>query len=312
MHPVVEETAKQIKELKIQGAKRIAERAVAAIYALLLDEPKDVEKEVVDAVKVLVKTRPTEPALRDAMAFVLRELRKGKDLPPPERIRQLKRSLENYAEHMKEVDAAIGRIGARLIEDGYTVITHCHSSTLMRVFEEASKEKKFTVIVTETRPRYQGKITAKELLGMGVDVMYIVDGAAHYFMKDVDLYMTGADVITADGRVINKIGTALMAVSAREMGVPYYVAASTYKFDPATILGYKEPIEERDPKEVIDPKELPGAKIRNPAFDVTPPRYITGIVSELGVLTPHAFVSTLSQQKHIDRALEEIIRLSFG
>ncbi len=315
VHPAVRETYEAIRKLKIQGAGRVAERAVAAIYTLLLSEnlsKEELIKEITEAVKLLVKSRPTEPALREAMAYVLREMKNRQDLPGEIFRRSLIKVLEDYARKREEIVERIAKIGSGLIEDGYTVITHCHSSTLMKVFEKASQEKEFRVIVTETRPLYQGKMTAKELLQMGVDVTYIVDSAAHYFMKEVDLYLTGADVITADARIINKVGTALIALSAREFGVPYYVVASTFKFDPATIMGFKEPIEERDPSEVIDPSELPGAVVRNPAFDVTPPHLVTGIVSEKGIFTPYTFVSILSSEKYIDAELEKIISLAFG
>ncbi len=318
VHPAISETAKAIKELKIQGARNIAERAVAAIYSMLLDEKeKGTEKEEIierikEAVGALAKSRPTEPALRSALAYVLREVTRLKDLPTGIFTDALIESLEKFAERMDETEKKIAEIGSGLIEDGYTIITHCHSSTLMGIFRKASEEKEFTVIVTETRPKYQGKKTAKELLEMGVKVVYIVDSAAYYFMKQADIYMTGADVITADARVINKVGTALIALAAHEFGVPFYVAASTYKFDPATVLGFSEPIEERDPAEVIDPKELKGAEIRNPAFDATPPNLVSGIISEKGVFSPYTFVSLLSSEKTIDPQLETIIKLAFN
>jgi len=312
----VEATARAIRELKIQGARNVAERAISAIYTMLLDlkelPKEELLKKILAAVEVLAKSRPTEPALREALAYVLRNVSELKELPEGVFREALLKALEDYAKKMDEIERKIAEIGSGLIEDGYTVITHCHSSTLMNVFREAAKEKEFRVIVTETRPLYQGKKTAKELLEMGVKVTYIVDAAAYYFMKEADLYMTGADVITADARVINKIGTALIALAAREFGVPYYVTASSYKFDPATILGFREPIEERDPREVIDPEELPGAEIRNPAFDATPPHLVSGIVSEKGVFSPYTFVSLLSSERGVDPALEKVIKLTFG
>jgi len=180
----------------------------------------------------------------------------------------------------------------------------------MAVFRRAKEEgKEFNVIVTETRPRYQGKITARELLDMGVHVIYVVDSAAYFFMRDADVYMTGSDAITSDGYVINKIGTALMALAADRFNVPYYVAASSLKFDPITIAGYSEPIEERDPSEVIDPHELPGADIRNPAFDATPPELVDGVITELGLFHPQTLPAILLSQKGLDAELEHTISL---
>ena len=315
VHPAIEETVKAIKELKIQGASNVAERALAAIYTMLADaegkSTEELKKMIVEAVEALAKSRPTEPALREALAFVLRTVKEKEDLPGDVFREAVMYAIDRYVDIREEVEKKIYSYGANLIDDGSTVITHCHSSTLMGVFREAAKEKEFTVIVTETRPKYQGKITARELLQMGVRVVYIVDSAAYYFMKDADLYMTGADVITADGRVINKIGTALIALAAHEFGAPYYVAASTYKFDPVTILGFREPIEERDPQEIIDPNELPGAEIKNPAFDATPPHLVTGIISELGVFNPFTFVAMVSSRKNVDPELEKVIKMAF-
>lgn len=311
MHPAFVETARAIKELRVQGARNVAERALAAIYTFLSDVKTDKKEEVLNQLRegiyLLASSRPTEPALREALAYVLREISSLKDLPTGVFKDALMKSIEGFVQKREEMERRIAEIGANIIDDGMKILTHCHSSTLMAVFRKAAENKSFEVYVTETRPKYQGLKTAKELLEMGIKVVYIVDSAAYYFMRDVDLYMTGADVITADGKVINKVGTALMSVAAHEFGVPHYVTASSLKFDPATILGMKEPIEERDPREIISPEKLPGAEIRNPAFDVTPPKYIAGIISEKGLLTPHAFVALLTKEKSVDPALEEII-----
>jgi ribose 1,5-bisphosphate isomerase len=305
----VKKTYEEIKALKIQGARNVAEAAVAAIYTLLFEEKSKniLMKEIKDSVKLLASSRPTEPALRAAMAFVLRKMMEHSDLPDEIFREALKNDLEKFGQQMDEIKERIGEIGSQIIEDGYTIITHCHSSTLMEVFRRAAQDKDFTVVVTETRPRYQGKLTARDLLEAGVKVVYVVDSAAHYYMKKADLYMTGADVVTADARIINKIGTALIALSAKHYGVPYYVAVSSLRFDPTTILGRREVIEERDPSEVIDPKELPGAEIKNPAFDTVTPDLITGIISELGVYSPYVFVSMLSQDQRINPDLERLL-----
>lgn len=305
----VKKTYEEIRSLKVQGARNVAERAVSAIYTLLFtDTPKEeLIKQIKESVKLLASSRPTEPALRSAMAYVLRKMMEHMDLPDDIFREALKHDLEKFGQHMDEIKERIGEIGSKLIEDGYTIITHCHSSTLMEVFRRAAQEKDFTVVVTETRPRYQGKLTARDLLEAGVKVVYVVDSAAHYYMKKADLYMTGADVVTADARIINKIGTALIALSAKHYGVPYYVAVSSLKFDPTTILGRREIIEERDPSEVIDPSELPGAVIKNPAFDTVTPDLISGIISELGVYSPYVFVSMLSQDRTIDPELEKLL-----
>jgi ribose 1,5-bisphosphate isomerase len=144
------------------------------------------------------------------------------------------------------------------------------------------------VYATESRPKLQGRITAKQLAERKVPVTYIVDSAMRYFMKDVDLVIVGADTIASNGAVINKIGTSQLALIAHERRVPFIVCAETYKFSPQTFHGSLVTIEERDPSEVLDRKEFPGVKVANPVFDATPAEYIDAIVTELGVIPPSA------------------------
>ncbi len=307
----VDKAVREIKALQVQGARNVARRAIQAIKELVLSRKwnkGDLVKAIQNAVVRLARSRPTEPAMRDALTYVLRgvaELRDREDFAEA-----LVGKLEMYEKELESMIRKIAEFGARKIPDGGTVITHCHSSELMAVFRRAREEgKEFTVIVTETRPRYQGKITARELLDMGVRVVYTVDAAAYYFMNKADVYMTGADAITSDGYVVNKIGTALIALAADRFNVPYYVAASSLKFDPVTMAGFSEPIEERDPREVIDPSEIPGAEIRNPAFDVTPPELVDGIITEMGIYHPQALAAVMVSEKKVDEKLEEVVAL---
>jgi translation initiation factor eIF-2B subunit alpha/methylthioribose-1-phosphate isomerase len=161
----------------------------------------------------------------------------------------------------------------------------------MRVAQE--KGRRFFVYVDETRPRLQGsRLTAWELLQAGIEHAIITDGAAGHFLGhgEIDLVLVGADRIAANGDTANKIGTYAKAVVAKENGVPFYVAAPTSTIDIGLASGAKIPIEERSPQEVlhldgqlIAPKESPA---RNPSFDVTPAKYITGIITERGILKP--------------------------
>ena len=156
------------------------------------------------------------------------------------------------------------------------VFTHCHSSTVTRLLAKAKADgKDFEVICTETRPAFQGRITAKELVDLGIETTFIVDSAARTFMKNVDIVVVGADAITSEGNVVNKIGTGGIAVIAREARVPFYVVSELLKFDPETLDGECEKIEQRNPAEVWS--EAPAKLVvQNPAFDVTPNRYIHG------------------------------------
>jgi ribose 1,5-bisphosphate isomerase len=145
----------------------------------------------------------------------------------------------------------IAEIGAKRIRDGMVVFTHCHSSTVTHLLRKASQDgKTFKVICTETRPVFQGRITAKEMVDLGVKTTFIVDSAARSFMKKADIVIVGADAITSEGNIINKIGTATIALLASEARVPFYVASELLKFNSATLSGEYETIEERSEDEV--------------------------------------------------------------
>ena len=162
------------------------------------------------------------------------------------------------------------------------VFTHCHSSTVTRLLAKAKADgKEFTVICTETRPAFQGRITAREMVGLDIQTMFIVDSAARSYMGDVDLVVVGADAITSEGNVVNKIGSSS-------------VVSELLKFDPETLYGEYEGIEQRNPSEVWN--EAPTKLfVRNPAFDVTPNRYINGIVCEEGIIAPQSIVETVNR-----------------
>ncbi len=184
-------------------------------------------------------------------------------------------------------------IGARRIRDGMLIFTHCHSSTVTRMIAKAKADgKSFSVICTETRPAFQGRITAREMVELGIQTMFIVDSAARSYMGDVDLVVVGADAITSEGNVVNKVGTSSIAVLANEARKPFYVVSELLKFDPETVYGAYERIEQRNPSEVWKdaPEKL---SVRNPAFDVTPSRYMHGLICEEGIIAPQSIVEVV-------------------
>ena len=223
--------------------------------------------------------------MRNALKHVLIRIKLHEDF---ETIKEYTQQVcRNYLIQLRNTVKLISEIGADLIEDGDVVLTHCHSKNVTEILKKAKRQgKDFKVIVTETRPKYQGIVTAKELSQAGINVIFCVDSAIGYVMKKVKKVLVGCDAILADGSVVNKIGTFPMAVMAKDFGVPVYVAGGTYKFDAETAFGKKEPIEQRDPKEVIDPKKLPGVEIINPAFDITPSHLIESLITERGVTRP--------------------------
>ena len=207
-----------------------------------------------------------------------------------------------YAREDVERCRAIGRAGKRLIKEGMKVLTHCNAGALatvdvgtvmapLRAAKEAGVE--FFVYASETRPYLQGsRLTAWELLNEGIEHAIIVDAAAGHLLQrgEVDLVLVGADRIAANGDTANKIGTYPKAVLAKAHGVPFYVAAPMSTVDWGARNGRAIPIEERSEDEVLTAAGVPvapkGSRARNFAFDVTPARYITGFVTDAGVLKP--------------------------
>ena len=289
---LLSETAASIKNMEIRGAGRIARAAVEALadYAknLNISDPETFKSEMQKAAGILIATRPTAVSLPNAVKSVMRALDSFGSVDEGGAA-VLARAAEFFelAEHASE---RIAEIGARHISDGDVLMTHCNSEAALGCILEAHRQgKDIEVYATEVRPRGQGLLTIKTLNDAGIRTNYIVDSAVRYFINDVDLVFVGADAIAANGAVVNKIGTAQIALAAHEARTNVIVAAETYKFAPRTILGELIEIEERDPAEVL-PREvaekLPFVRVRNPAFDVTPADYIDLIVTEQGAIPP--------------------------
>jgi ribose 1,5-bisphosphate isomerase len=296
-HPNVRETAHRIAEMDVRGAAAIADAAAAALGVQAAESDADsseaFQAALHAAARELHDTRPTAVSLPNALRYVLSGLDGGDG-----DVEALRRTVERrVARFQAGLDAAqdrLGGIGAGRFTDGDVVMTHCHSTDAIACIEHAvDSGVELEAVVKETRPRNQGHITARQLRELGVPVTLIVDNAAHRFMNDVDHLLVGADSIAADGSVINKIGTAGLAVSARDRGVPIIVAAQSIKLDPRTLTGAAVTIEERNPEEVIDAgtrAEIGEIGVANPAFDVTPPRHVDAIVTEHGQFPPESVV----------------------
>lgn len=292
MTEAVRVAAERIRCLEVQGARNVAIAAIKALEALAEEtEAKTREKflkELEEARGLLFASRATEPLMRNAVRWIISQVENSHEKQAAALAKLVSSAA---AQFLKELDASkecIAEIGAKRILGGMVVFTHCHSSTVTYLLSKAAKEgKTFEVICTETRPAFQGRITAKEMLMLGVKTMFIVDSAARSFIRNADLVLVGADAITSEGNVINKIGTGTIALLAHEARKPFYVVAELLKFDPATVCGDYEQIEERSPDEVWKnaPEKL---LIRNPAFDVTRRDFIHGVICEEGVIPPHS------------------------
>jgi methylthioribose-1-phosphate isomerase len=300
-----DDVAHAIKSMQIRGAPAIG---VAAAYGMALGaaaypgtDAEGFVRELERVSSVLRQTRPTAVNLQWALD---RTLARGRALAEQQGVGPAKDGLLKLAHEMAEEDVAankrMGAFGLDLVPSGANVLTHCNAGALatvdygtalgvVRAAHEAGRG--IHVYVDETRPFLQGaRLTAWELQQLGVPMTLITDNMAGHFMNrgKVDLVVVGADRIAANGDVANKIGTYSLAVLARENGIPFYVAAPTSTIDLSLASGAEIPIEERSSREVT---EVSGAQIApfgvtaaHPAFDVTPSRLVTAIITECGVV----------------------------
>ena len=285
-------TVERIRRLEVQGARNVAIAAIKALESLAKETKAKTRetfmKELSEAKTLLFAARETEPLMRNAVRWVMSQVEDSDERNVAALANLVSSSSQNFQKNLEASKKRIAEIGSKRVLDGYVVFTHCHSSTVTNLLSMALKEgKNFEVICTETRPAFQGRITAKEMLELGVKTTFIVDSAARSFMKNVDLVVVGADAITSEGNVVNKIGSGTLALLAREARKPFYVVSELLKFDPATLYGEYEKIEERSRDEVW--KEAPvKLNVQNPAFDVTPRDLIHGIICEEGIVPPHS------------------------
>jgi methylthioribose-1-phosphate isomerase len=298
------EVAAAIKELKIRGAPAIG---IAGAYAVALGALKidfaargEFLAELQDIIDAIGATRPTARNL----FFALERLKQAAaSANSPAAIKKaLAKEAQKIHEEEAEATRRISECGADLIKDGGTVLTHCNTGplaapdygTALGVIIAAHRQgKKVQVLADETRPLLQGaRLTAWELQKAGVPVTLITDSMAGSFLRrgKVDCVITGADRITANGDAANKIGTYALAVLAKENKVPFYIAAPTSTIDPSLKTGDAIPIEERGAAEVTRIQGVPiapeGVSAANPAFDVTPHKYITAFITEKGIVRP--------------------------
>lgn len=283
----LQEAADAIRKMVVRGAP-----AIGATGALALALSHRWGEELEDAYMTLKGTRPTAYDL----FYALDRIRSVMEVEPERGLEEAERYVEEIVERCRR----IGEAGEGLIEEGSRVLTHCNAGALatvdwgtalspIRMAKRRGKE--VFVWVDETRPWLQGsRLTSWELMGEGIEHRIIADNAAGHLMQrgEVDLVIVGADRITREGDVANKIGTLEKAVLAKEFGVPFYVAAPISTFDPS-IRDWREiPIEVRGEEEVLGFGGVrvapPGARASNPSFDVTPAGYITGYITEAGVI----------------------------
>jgi ribose 1,5-bisphosphate isomerase len=292
MAETVRVTADRIRKLEVQGARNVAITAAKALEALAHGTRAKTReafvKELNEAKTVLFAARETEPLMRNAVKWIINRVEDCDERSVEALASLVSSGSKSFQKKLEASKELIAEIGAKRIREGSVILTHCHSSTVTRLLSKAREDdKNFEVICTETRPALQGRITAKQLVALDIKTTMIVDSAARVFMNNVDLVIVGADALTSEGNIVNKIGTSAIALLAYEARKPFYVVSELLKFDPATLCGDYEKIEERSPTEVWmeAPEKL---IIRNPAFDVTRRDYIHGVICEEGIIPPHS------------------------
>ncbi len=302
-----QEVAQAIKDMVVRGAPAIG---VAAAMGVALgvkqireSDPERFEKKFLEICNTLAATRPTAVNLFWALERMKKVFYKGLEGKPLAELQEILKAeaLQIYREDI-ELNRQMGRFGASLIPDRATVLTHCNAGALatagygtaLGVIRAAIEQgKTLHIYADETRPFLQGaRLTAWELQKDKIPVTLITDNMARHFMKSarIDCVLVGADRIAANGDVANKIGTYTVAVLAKENEVPFYVAAPLSTLDLSLSSGDQIPIEQRPASEVTHIQQTriapDGVEVANPAFDVTPARYVTAIITEKGIAHP--------------------------
>jgi methylthioribose-1-phosphate isomerase len=301
------ETCHAIKDMIVRGAPAIGAAAGYAMAQAFLEAPVECFSDFVqNAKREIESTRPTAQHLFYA---VNRVYCKAVDHSNP-KLAAVSEA-EQIADEDVEVCRKIGEMGSELIKDTSSIITHCNTgwlacvdygTALSSVYVAHQRGKKVFVYVSETRPRSQGgKLTAWELKNENIPYCIFADSAGAYIMseKKIDMVIVGADRIAKNGDVANKIGTLERAITAKELGIPFYVAAPTSTIDLNCESGKQIPIEQRSEQELLRQTGLnkdnqletilvypEDFKVTNPAFDVTPAKFITGIITEKGIVKP--------------------------
>ena len=295
-----------IKQLKVRGAPALGVTAgYGIVVALKQSKPKDsaeLIKMVDKAAAYLNSSRPTAVNLSWALERMRKVAHGMKGRSKKDIMAALKAEAIEIHEEDRRLCENLGKHGAKVIRSGSTVLTHCNAGALATggmgtalagIFVAHDQGKKVSVIADETRPLLQGaRLTTWEMKQAGIDVTLICDNMAAQVMKEgkVDLVITGADRIAANGDVANKIGTYGVAVLAKAHRIPFYVAAPSSTFDLSLASGDEIPIEQRNPEEITNgfgrrtaPKRI---GVYSPAFDVTPARLISALITEKGLIRP--------------------------
>lgn len=290
-----EKIIRAIARIEIQGASNIAKAFLATVVSQAKNDFS--RRRLIQEIKILtakiIRARPTEPLVLNFSRLLVGALENFKG-PEKDRAGFLKSKTREIYEFYETREKAIAYQGAKLIKSKENIFTHCHSLAVESILTRAKKQgRNFKVYNTETRPVFQGRLTAKNLAREGLKITLVPDSAGAFLVSDnsgdeikINKVIFGADVIGLDGSAVNKIGSFGLALAAWESKIPVYIAASLLKVDVKSEKGIKIPLEKREAEEVWPKVPHKNIKIINYAFDYIPARFITGFITEIGLIKP--------------------------
>ena len=296
----------EIKNDRIHGASQLARQAVNVLKVAAEHSQADsVEQFLVEQKEIGQRLMLVRPAMAPVFNIVSRLLSIIAEKSTEMDLDSIKRltisKSDEVVTHSLQAIAQIAEYGSGLIADGDKIMTHSYSSTVVAALKTAfTKHRNIEVITTRSGPGRTGERIARELGLYGIPLTFIDDAAMGLYLSTANKVMVGADRVCADGKVVNGIGTYQLALAAERAGIPFYVLCETLKFDPR-LRGDKVDLEEKDPSEIVEPGRLPPeVRVKNPYFDITPLKLVSGVVTENGLLTPEEVIGYLAKQSAKD------------
>jgi len=317
-----------VSEARVPGSTEAALRLVHALAEVLSYCGSDVPRLLPQLVGKALQARPGSQTVRSILQLFLGKVLELLASSEEGSLRDepVGRAVAEVLKYVEGVREAIAEIGSRRVEAGDTVMTYSYSTTVLRILERAAKRgADFEVYVAESRPIAEGRLMASALSRLDLKTTLVVDSAVRYVMKKVSKVFVGAEAIAANGAVVSKVGTSVVALVAKEARVRFYVAAGLYKFSPETVFGDLVVIEELESPELVVPQDRLGEvapflgrsiRTRTPLYDVTPPEYVDAVITERGLIAPQVvfyfareFLSTQSPYVSVEKLAEEVARL---